>query len=299
MVEFKSLTAPEQRYWGAFWAETLFPNVFLDEDKRLGRLSLNYSPRLQADCTVGDPLVNHISRMFPKEPKPIAPPSGKADWQPRLRWSLTKTDEIIQFLEPMVEDLPYRQQLMISFLDFVHAKNDGVPWSRQEELYGAFRTQRMQLTAIGCLPSAEALAAITDRRGKISVRVGDNNEYYPEVYFSSLDRGVPFLVKDKYGGTLAKGDDCGNVTPSYPWKGGYKIALQYLEDVLPHLVVLKDQAEWAINFQQTQRYLSKTDGPLAELLKTFQAEHGIVLPHGESLVDILREGYRSKLTQCA
>jgi hypothetical protein len=96
----------------------------------------------------------------------------------------------------------------------------------------------------------EYLAGFVDGEGCISIiRYGAGRVHYLRLSVTQLDRRPLDLLRQEYGGSVYR-----KVRPGrrdiFEWVVADSTALSALEDLLPHLIVKRDQAVLGIEFQR-------------------------------------------------
>lgn len=106
-------------------------------------------------------------------------------------------------------------------------------------------------------------AGIVDGEGSICIGVDsnfysrrDNQPYryvYVHVLVSNTDKRIMEWLKERYGGSFHTRKQNGIGTkPIYGWEAVSNDALKFLKDIYPYLLLKKEHATWAIEFQENK-----------------------------------------------
>lgn len=101
-------------------------------------------------------------------------------------------------------------------------------------------------------------AALIDGEGHIGIvkRLSQNNTYCLRIEVANTFKAMPDWLLSKFGGGISKkvkGQTTGvdNRKDSYVWFCSTRTACSFLKLVLPYLIVKKEQAKIALEFQTT------------------------------------------------
>jgi hypothetical protein len=96
--------------------------------------------------------------------------------------------------------------------------------------------------------STEHSAGFFDGEGCVAI-VPKRHTYKLQVRVSQNDPAVPHMFKDRWGGSITEYAQQGQRNRNWVWVAENASAAQFLEDVLPYLIVKRQQAELALEFR--------------------------------------------------
>ena len=105
------------------------------------------------------------------------------------------------------------------------------------------------------------IAGLVDGEGSISISkpTNSNNSFTLEVTVTNKDKQVISWLKESFGGGIRvkyKPEEKFYWSDCYGWKISAQKGLVFLKKILPFLRIKKRQAELAIEFQESIRYMS-------------------------------------------
>lgn len=109
-------------------------------------------------------------------------------------------------------------------------------------------------------------AGLFDGEGYVSILHSDSrpNNYSIRVGISMTHLPTIDFLVSRFGGSFLEKKVTGNRKDQYTWYCGNKLALDFLEKVLPFLITKKNQAVLALSFPLTKRGSTGRNRPVLE-----------------------------------